>query len=87
MLNSLQATVSISRAKVLITVSIFVRVDKVVIGSMFWNFIGMFLDMFLGYLELAAEEIQCSFYCDFMQMLKFCELNQISFLDEVVASA
>jgi membrane-bound metal-dependent hydrolase YbcI (DUF457 family) len=61
MLNSLQATVSISRAKVLITVRIFVQVDKAVIGSMFWNFIGMFLHMFLGYLELAAEEMQCSF--------------------------
>jgi hypothetical protein len=60
-LNSLQATVSISRVKVLITVRIFVRVDKVVIGSMFWNFVGMFLPMFLGYLELVAEEMQCSF--------------------------
>jgi hypothetical protein len=36
-------------------VSVFVRVDKVVIGLMFWNFIGMLLNMFLGYLELAAE--------------------------------
>jgi len=27
------------------------------------------------------------FYCDFVQMLKFCELGQISFLDEVVAGA
>jgi len=45
-----QRTVSISRAKVLIMVSIFVRADKVV---MFWKFMGMFLDMFLGYLELA----------------------------------
>jgi hypothetical protein len=54
---------------------------------MFWNFMGMFLDMFLGYLELAAEEMQCSFYCDSTQMLKFCELDQISFLDEVVAGA
>jgi len=70
-----------------IMVSIFVRADKVVIGSMFWNFVGMFLDMFLGYLELAVEEMQCSFYCDSTQMLKFCELDQISFLDEVVASA
>jgi hypothetical protein len=57
MLNSLQATVSISRAKVSITVRIFVREDKVVIGSMFWNFVGMFLHMFLGYLELAVEEM------------------------------
>jgi hypothetical protein len=40
---------------------IFVRVDKAVIGLMFWNFISMFLRMFLGYLELAAEEMQCSF--------------------------
>jgi hypothetical protein len=61
MLNSLQATVSISRAKVLITVRIFVRVDKVVIRLMVWNFIGMFLDMFLGYLELATEEMQIFF--------------------------
>jgi hypothetical protein len=82
-----QRTVSISRAKVLIMVSIFVRADKVVIGSMFWNFMGMFLDMFLGYLELAADEMQCSFYCDSKQMLKFWELDQISFLDEVVAGA
>jgi hypothetical protein len=52
--------VSISRAKVLITVRIFVRVDKAVIGSMFWNFVGMVLHMFLRYLELPAEEI---FYC------------------------
>jgi hypothetical protein len=43
--------------------------------------------MFLGYLELAAEEMQCSFYCDSTQMLKFCELDRISFLDEVVAGA
>jgi hypothetical protein len=28
-------------------VSIFFRVDKVVIGLMFWNFIGMLLNMFL----------------------------------------
>jgi hypothetical protein len=82
MLNSLQATVSISRAKVLITVRIFVRVDKVVIGSMFWNFVDMFLHMFLRYLEFAAEEMQCS-----TQMLKFCELDQISILDEVVVGA
>jgi hypothetical protein len=27
------------------------------------------------------------FYCDSVQMLKFCELNQISFLDEVAANA
>jgi hypothetical protein len=61
MLNSLQAKVSISRAKVLITVRIFVRIDKVVIGSMFWNFVDMFFHMFLGYLELVVEEMQCSF--------------------------
>jgi hypothetical protein len=36
-------------------VSVFVRVDKVIIGSMFWNFIGMLLNVFLGYLELAAK--------------------------------
>jgi hypothetical protein len=39
-------------------VSIFVRVDKVVIGLMFWNFIGMLLNMFLGYLEVAAKIMQ-----------------------------
>jgi hypothetical protein len=55
MLHLLQATVSRSRAKVLIMVSVFVRVDKVIIGLMFWNFIGMLLSMFLGYLELVAE--------------------------------
>ncbi len=27
------------------------------------------------------------FYCGFVQMLKVCESNQISFLDEVAASA
>jgi hypothetical protein len=27
------------------------------------------------------------FYCDFVQMLKFCELNQISFLDEMAVGA
>jgi hypothetical protein len=36
-------------------VSVFVKVDKLIIGLMFWNFIGMFLNMFLGYLELAAK--------------------------------
>jgi hypothetical protein len=36
-------------------VSVFVKVDKVVIGLMFWKFIGMLLNTFLGYLELAAE--------------------------------
>jgi hypothetical protein len=36
-------------------VSVFVRADKVVIGLMFWNFIDMLLNMFLGYLELAVE--------------------------------
>jgi len=36
-------------------VSVFVIVDKVVIGLMFWNFIGMLLNMFLGYLELVAK--------------------------------
>jgi hypothetical protein len=55
MLHSLYATVSRSRAKVLIMVSVFVRVNKVVIGWMFWNFIGMLLNMFLGYLELVAK--------------------------------
>ncbi len=82
MLNSLQVTVSISRAKVLITVRIFVRVDKVVIGSMFWNFVSMVLHMFPKYLEIPGEEMQC-----FTQMLKFCELDQISILDEVVVGA
>ncbi len=55
MLHSLQTTVSRSRAKDLIMVSVFVRVDKIVIGLMFWNFIGMFLNVFLAYLELAAK--------------------------------
>jgi hypothetical protein len=55
MLHSLQTTVSRSRAKDLIMVSVFVRVDKIVIGLMFWNFIGMLLNVFLAYLELAAE--------------------------------
>jgi hypothetical protein len=55
MLHSSYATVSRSRAKVFIMVSVFVRVNKVVIGWMFWNFIGMLLNMFLGYLELVAE--------------------------------
>jgi hypothetical protein len=55
MLHSLQATISRSRAKVLIMVSVFVRVDKVVTGLMFWNFIGMLLDVFLDYLELVAK--------------------------------
>jgi hypothetical protein len=39
-------------------VSVFVRVDKVVIGFMFWIFIGMLLNVFLGYLELAVEIMQ-----------------------------
>jgi hypothetical protein len=55
MLHSLQATISRSKAKVLIMVNVFVRVNKVVIGLMFWNFIGMFLNVFLGYLELVVE--------------------------------
>jgi hypothetical protein len=55
MLHSLQATISRSRAKVLIMVSVFVRVDKVVTGLMFWNFIGMLLDVFLDYMELVAK--------------------------------
>ncbi len=55
MLHSLQTTVSRSRAKVLIMVSVFVKIDKVVIGLMFWNFIGMLLNVFLGYLELATK--------------------------------
>jgi hypothetical protein len=36
-------------------VSVFVGVDKTVIGLIFWNFIDMFLNVFLGYLELATE--------------------------------
>jgi len=74
----------------MVSVSVFVRVDKVVIGLMFWNFIGVLLNVFLGYLELAAENnaIEVGFlYCDFVQMLKFCELDQISFSDEVAANA
>jgi hypothetical protein len=55
MLHSLHATISRSKAKDLIMVSVFVRVDKAVIGSMFWNFIGMLLNVFLGYLEFAAK--------------------------------
>jgi len=55
MLHSLQASVSRSRAKILIMVNVFVRVDKVIIGLMFWNFIGMLLNVFLGYLELVVE--------------------------------
>jgi hypothetical protein len=39
-------------------VSVFVKVDKVVIGLMFWNFIGMLLNVFLGYLELVAKKMQ-----------------------------
>ncbi len=55
---------------------------------MFWNFIGMLLNVFLGYLELATENNAISFfYCDFVQMLKFCESDQISFSDEVAANA
>ncbi len=55
MLHALHATISRSRAKVLIIMSVFVKVDKVVIGLMFWNFIGMLLNVFLGYLELVAK--------------------------------
>jgi hypothetical protein len=55
MLHSLLATISRCRAKVLIMVSVFVRVDKVVIGLMFWNFIGMLFNVFPGYLELVAK--------------------------------
>jgi len=55
MMHSLQAVVSRSRVKVLIMLSVFVRVGKVVIELMFWNFIGMFFNVFLGYLELATE--------------------------------
>jgi hypothetical protein len=55
MLHSLHATISRSREKVLIMVSVFVKIDKVVIGLMFWNFIGMFLNVFLGYQELVVE--------------------------------
>jgi len=71
-------------------VSVFVRVDKVVIGLMFWNFIGMFLNVFLGYLELVAKNNTIwvgFFYCDYVQMLKVCESDQISFFDEVATSA
>jgi hypothetical protein len=58
MLHSLHVIISRSGAKVLIMVSVFVRVDKVVIGLMFWNFIGMLLNVFLGYMELVAKKIQ-----------------------------
>jgi hypothetical protein len=49
---------------------------------MFWNFVSMVLHMFPKYLEIPGEEMQC-----FTQMLKFCELDQISILDEVVVGA
>jgi len=71
-------------------VNVFVRVDKVVIGLMFWNFIGMFLNVFFGYLELVTKSnaIWVGFLnCDSVQMLKVCELDQISFFDEVATSA
>ncbi len=55
MLHSLHAIVSRSRAKILIMVNVFVKVDKVVIGLMFWNFIGVLFNMFLGYLDLVAK--------------------------------
>jgi hypothetical protein len=55
MLHSLHAIVSRSKTKVLIMVNVFVRVDKVIIGLMFWNFIGMLLNVFLGYLDLVAK--------------------------------
>jgi hypothetical protein len=55
MLHSLQIIVSRSKAKFLITVSVFVKINKTIIGLMFWNFIGMFFNVFLGYLELAAK--------------------------------
>jgi hypothetical protein len=55
MLHSSEATVSRSKTKVLIVVSVFVRIDKVIIGLMFWNFIGMLPNMFLGYLEFVVE--------------------------------
>jgi len=70
--------------------SVFVKVDKVVIGLMFWNFIGMLLNVFFGYLELVAKNNVIwvgFFYCDSVQMLKVCESDQISFLDEVGACA
>ncbi len=54
-MHSLQETISRSRARVLIMVSVIVKVDKTIIRLMFWNFIGMLLVVFLGYLELAIE--------------------------------
>ncbi len=71
-------------------VSVSVTVDKVVIGLMFSNFIGMLLNVFLGYLELVAKNNAIwigFFYCDSVQMLKVYELDQISFWDEVAAGA
>jgi hypothetical protein len=55
MLHSLQVIVSKSKAKFLIKGSVFVRVEKTIIGLMFWNFIGMLLNVFLEYMELVAE--------------------------------
>jgi hypothetical protein len=48
----------------------FVRVDKVVIGLIFWNFIGM-LDVW----SLLQKKCNISwlFYYDSVQLLKFCE--------------
>jgi hypothetical protein len=57
---------------------------------MFWNFIGMFLTYSLDVWSLLQKIMQYKlafFYCDSMQMLKFCELDQFSFLDEVATGA
>jgi uncharacterized membrane protein len=55
MLHSLQEIILRSRGKVLIMMSVSIRVDKIIIGLMFWNFVGMLFNVYLGYLELAIE--------------------------------
>jgi hypothetical protein len=55
MLHSLQEIILRSRGKVLIMMSVSIRVDKIIIGLIFWNFVGMLFNVYLGYLELAIE--------------------------------
>ncbi len=69
-------------------VSVFVRVNKVVIGLMFWNFIGMLLNVFLGYLELVVEQYKLVFLIvTLYRCLNFVNQNQIKFLNEVAVGA